>query len=70
MDALVRQLLLIARTESGQMPRDDHFRLDEMLEQVAEDFVPVAAERRMRIQTQLTPCPAVGNRAPAGARVH
>lgn len=63
MDALVRQLLLIARTESGQMPRDDHFRLDEMLEQVAEDFVPVAAERRMRIQTQLTPCPAVGNRA-------
>ena len=63
MNALVRQLLLIARMESGQMERGDECPLDVMLADIAEDMGPVAAERGIRIEAELCPCAIRGNRA-------
>ncbi len=63
MSALVRQLLMIARVESGQMERADRCPLDAMLAGVAEDMAPVAGERGIRVETALCPCEIQGNRA-------
>lgn len=63
MNALVRQLLMIARMESGQMERADRCLLDVMLADVAEDMAPVAGERGIRVETELHPCEIRGNRA-------
>lgn len=63
MGALVRQLLMVARVESGQMERSDACALEAMLTAVAEELRPVAEERDMRMETQLSPCEITGNRA-------
>ena len=63
MAALVRQLLLIARAESGQTPMDDDCRLDEMLQEIAADLAPVAQERGIRISVRAEPFSLRGNRA-------
>ena len=63
MDALVRQLLLIARAESGQMPMDDNCPIDGMLAGIVEDLQPVAQERGMRIALEAVPFARRGNRA-------
>ena len=63
MNALVGQLLTLARVESGQMARDDVCRLDEMIERIARDMEPLAAERQMRMELELFPCQMMGNRA-------
>ena len=63
MDALVRQLLLIARAESGQMPMDDNCPIDGMLAGIVEDLQPVAQERGMNIALEAVPFARSGNRA-------
>src|SRR5699024_1054082 len=63
MDALVRQLLLIARAESGQMPMDDNCPIDGMLAGIVEDLQPVAQERGMNIALEAVPFARRGNRA-------
>ena len=63
MDALVRQLLLIARAESGQMPMDDDCPIDGMLAGIVEDLQPVARERGMNIALEAVPFARRGNRA-------
>lgn len=63
MSALVRQLLLIARAESGQMPMDDDCPLDQMLAGIVDDLLPVAEERGVRISLQAEPFARRGNRA-------
>lgn len=63
MNLLVRNLLLIARMESGQMECSDVCSLDAMLTDIAGDMEPVAAERSIRIALELCPCAIRGNRA-------
>ncbi|HIU15300.1 MAG TPA: HAMP domain-containing protein [Candidatus Ventricola intestinavium] len=63
MTALIGQLLMLARVESGQMPQEDACSLSEMVAEIAQDMEPVAAEKGMRIQTQLCSFTMKGNRA-------
>lgn len=70
MTALIGQLLMLARVESGQMPQEDACSLSEMVAEIAQDMEPVAAEKGMRIQTQLCSFTMKGNRALLGARIH
>lgn len=63
MNALVGQLLTLARVESGQMARGDVCRVDEMIAKIALDMEPLAAERQMRLETSLYPCRVMGNQA-------
>lgn len=63
MRALVSHLLMIARMDAGQLPLEDECDLAQMMEQVAEDLQPVAAERNIRLETALAPCCVRGNRA-------
>ena len=60
---MVRQLLMLARLESGQLECSDACRLHELLAAVAEDMQPMAEDRGMVIQTALTPCELSINRA-------
>ena len=63
MNAMVRQLLTLARLEAGQMEKNDVCDLSEMLANIAEDLEPMAAERGMRIASSLIPCTLLVNRA-------
>ena len=54
---------MLARVESGQMPQEDACSLSEMVAEIAQDMEPVAAEKGMRIQTQLCSFTMKGNRA-------
>ncbi|MBR3796610.1 MAG: HAMP domain-containing protein [Clostridia bacterium] len=63
MHALVSQLLMIARMDAGQTPLEDACDLAQMVVQAAEDMQPVADERGVRIETEITPCVVQGNRA-------
>lgn len=63
MHALVRDLLMIARMDAGQLPMDDRFDLQEIAAGAAEDMLPVAQEKHIALQTALCSCPVTGNRA-------
>lgn len=63
MRTLVNQLLLIARMEAGQMACEDCCDLAQMIDAVAEDMEPVAAERGIAIHTELETCETVCSRA-------
>jgi len=63
MNHMVRQLLMLARLESGQLERDELCRIDELLSRIAEDLLPMAEERGMTLSTRLIPCETRINRA-------
>lgn len=63
MQALVSQLLLIARMDAGQMKREDRCDLAELIGEVAQELEPVAAEKGVRIETALCACSMAGNRS-------
>ncbi|MBR5303143.1 MAG: HAMP domain-containing protein [Clostridia bacterium] len=63
MRALVDQLLLIARLDAGQTPMEERVDLAAIMEDVAADMEPVAAERDIRIETDLQAACVRGNRA-------
>lgn len=62
MNGMVHQLLMLARLESGQMERDDVCDLSKLLQSIAEDMQPLAEERGMQLQPELTPCTLAVNR--------
>ncbi len=63
MSALVHQLLLLARMESGQLPQEDTCAVEAMLSGIVEDLQPVAQEREIRMEQTLCPANVRGNRA-------
>lgn len=62
MNAMVHQLLMLARLESGQMERNDVCDLQQLLLGLAEDMQPVAEERGMVIAAELAECTLSVNR--------
>jgi len=63
MHALVRDLLMIARMDAGQLPMKDLLNMKERIACAAEDMMPVAEEKRILLQTALEDCCVEGNRA-------
>lgn len=63
MNDLVRQLLMLARLESGQLHRDELCQLDALLSDIAADMEPVAQERDMTLDVRLSPCQLLCSRA-------
>lgn len=63
MRQLIDHLLIIARSDAGQMPLADEIPLHKLLEGIAQDMEPVAQERGMRIHTALETVTVRGNRA-------
>jgi len=63
MNAMVRQLLMLSRLESGQMEKSDVCDLAQLLSSAAEDMEPLASERGMRITSCLVPCTLSINRS-------
>lgn len=61
MRQLIDQLLIIARSDAGQMPLADEIPLHKLLNEIAQDMVPVAHERGMRIHTALETVSVRGN---------
>lgn len=53
MRQLVDQLLMLARLDAGQTPIEDGVALDALIENVAQDMLPVAGERGMTLETRL-----------------
>ena len=63
MRALVDQLLLIARLDAGQIPMQEEIDLTALIDGVAQELEPLAAERDMRMETALEAVKVCGNRA-------
>lgn len=62
MNALVSHLLLLARMESGQLPREDLCDLSAMLCEIAEDMLPLMQERSMTLRLSTLQGCVMGNR--------
>ena len=63
MNHMVRQLLMLARLESGRLERGELCQLDTLLAGVAEDLIPAAEERGMNLRAELVPCEIRADRA-------
>ncbi|MBQ7784797.1 MAG: HAMP domain-containing protein [Clostridia bacterium] len=63
MQALVDQLLMIARMDAGEIALEDTCDLEQMLRCIADDMGLVAEERSIRIEVRTQPCVIRGNRA-------
>lgn len=61
MGALVDKLLLLSRMDAGQMPLADECDLAAMLEDIVQDFLPVAEERAITLEARLAPGTLRGN---------
>lgn len=63
MNALISQLLLLARMDAGQTSLEDECDLAAMAEEIAEDMQPLAQERGMTLRVETVPCALRGNRS-------
>ena len=63
MNAMVHQLLMLARLEAGQMDKSDLCDLAQLLAGLAEDMRPLAEERGMTLETALDECTLSVNRS-------
>lgn len=63
MHALVRELLLLARLDTGQVEMSDCFDPAEMIAEIAQDMEMVAQEKGIALTCELQPLSLLGNRA-------
>lgn len=63
MNALISQLLLLARMDAGQTPMTDECELGEMVAAIAEDMLPLMQERDMTLRIETATCRLTGSRS-------